>query len=88
VLWVRVTPLDGELALGSYWGMKKFLRIIVIIAACLNWQCLLGFVLGAFLWVMFSGQFLLTWPGDLYLWSGISAVLGGFIGYGISRWIK
>jgi hypothetical protein len=46
---------------------------------------LLGFVLGAFLWVMFSGQFLLTWPGDLYLWSGISAVLGGYVGYKITR---
>jgi membrane protein DedA with SNARE-associated domain len=39
---------------------------------------------------MFSGQFLV---GDghmdsAFLWSSISAVLGGFIGYGISRWIK
>ena len=59
-------------------------RIVVII--CFGG---LGFVGGAFLWVMFSGQFLLTWPGDLFLWSGISAavgfLIGGFIGYLISR---
>jgi len=58
-------------------------RIVVII--CFGG---LGFVLGVVLWVMFSGQVLVTWPGSLFLWSGISAVLGGFIGYGISRWIK
>jgi hypothetical protein len=51
----------------------------------------LGFVVGAVLWVMFSGQFLVSRyqdGGDLFLWSGTSAVIGGFIGYGISRWIK
>ena len=61
-------------------------RIVVII--CFGG---LGFVLGVVLWVMFSGQFLVPQyqpVGDLFLWSGISAVLGGFIGYGISRSIK
>ena len=60
--------------------MKKFLRIVVIIAAC----CV-GFVLGAFLWAAVSGQFLVTWPGSLFLWSGISAVIGGYVGYKITR---
>ena len=64
--------------------MKALLKIILPIASCCA-----GFVGGAFLWVMFSGQFLLTWPGDLFLWSGISAavgfLIGGFIGYLISR---
>ena len=59
------------------------LKFIVIIAACCA-----GFVLGAVLWASESGQFLLTWPGDFFLWSGISAVIGGFIGYGIIRLIK
>jgi len=60
-------------------------RIVVII--CFGG---LGFVGGAFLWVMFSGLVLMGdghWD-SLFLWSGISAVIGGFIGYGISRWIK
>jgi len=60
--------------------MTKFLRIIVIIAAC----CV-GSVLGAFLWAAVSGQFLVTWPGSLFLWSGISAVIGGYVGYKITR---
>ena len=49
----------------------------------------LGFVFGVVLWVFGSGQFLTTGQeGSLYLWSGISAVLGGFIGYHISRSIS
>jgi hypothetical protein len=47
-------------------------------------SCCAGFVLGAVLWAMFSGQFLLGGLGDLFLWSGISAVVGFFIGCLIS----
>jgi hypothetical protein len=63
--------------------MKEFSRIIRII--CFGG---LGFVLGVVLWVMFSGQFLVPQyqpVGDLYLWSGISAVIGGYVGYKITR---
>jgi len=91
-------PLDGELAVASHWVAmseeptkpKSSRSIWIIIARIVVIICFggLGFVLGVVLWVMFSGQFLVTWPGSLFLWSGISAVLGGFIGYGISRWIK
>ncbi len=65
--------------------MKALLKIILPIASCCA-----GFVGGAFLWVMFSGLVLMGdghWD-SLFLWSGISAVIGGFIGYGISRSIK
>ena len=60
-------------------------RIVVII--CFGG---LGFVGGAFLWVMLGNYNVaknINWD-SLFLWSGISAVIGGFIGYGISRWIK
>ena len=100
MLWVSVTPLDRELALASHWVVMSeeptkpkssrsdwiiIARIVVII--CFGG---LGFVGGAFLWVMFSGLVLMGdghWD-SLFLWSGISAVIGGFIGYGISRSIK
>jgi hypothetical protein len=49
-------------------------------------SCCAGFVLGAVLWIM-SGRVLVSryqdW-GDFFLWSGISAVVGFFIGCLIS----
>ena len=92
--------LDGELAVASHWVAmteeptkpKSSRSIWIIIARIVVIICFggLGFVGGAFLWVMFSGLVLMGdghWD-SLFLWSGISAVIGGFIGYGISRWIK
>ena len=61
------------------------LKFIVIIALCCA-----GFVGGAVLWFMFSGQFLVPrypWPGDLFIWCGWSAVIGGFIGYLVSLFL-
>ena len=90
-------PLDGELAVASHWvAMSEeptkpkssrsdwiiIARIVVII--CFGG---LGFVGGAFLWVMFSGLVLMGdghWD-SLFLWSGISAVIGGYVGYKITR---
>jgi hypothetical protein len=64
--------------------MKEFLRIVMIIGFVG-----LGFVFGVVLWVFGSGQFLTVGQeGSLYLWSGISAVIGGFIGYRVSRSIS
>ena len=83
-------PLDGELALGSHWGMKEFSRIIVII-------CFvgLGFVLGVVLWVVGINTPLIDYNMNydsilvtLLPVSSIPTVLGGFIGYRISRLIK
>jgi len=62
------------------------LKFIVIIALCCA-----GFVGGAVLWFMFSGQFLsprVTWPGDLFLWSSIAAGVGFLTGCLISYLIK
>jgi hypothetical protein len=48
-----------------------------------------GFVVGAVLWVNEQRWFVEEQNfGELFLWSGTSAVIGGFIGYGISRLIK
>ena len=60
-------------------------RIVVII--CFGG---LGFVLGVVLWVILGNYNVaknINWD-SLFLWSGISVVICGFIGYGISRWIK
>ena len=83
-------PLDGELALGSHWGMKEFSRIIVII-------CFvgLGFVFGVVLWVVgintplihYNMNYDSMWETLLPI-SSITVVLGGFIGYRVSRLIK
>ena len=67
-------------------------RVWIIIARIVVIICFggLGFVGGAFLWVMLGNYNMaktINWD-SLFLWSGISAVIGGFIGYGISRWIK
>ena len=49
----------------------------------------LGFVVGAVLWADEQRWFVEEQNfGELFLWSGTSAVIGGFIGYGISRLIK
>jgi len=49
----------------------------------------LGFVVGAVLWADEQRWFVEEQNfGELFLWSGTSAVIGGFIGYGISRMIK
>jgi hypothetical protein len=79
-----------------WWRARQFppvvMAIWIIIARIVVIICFVGFsiVVGAVLWVMFSGQFLVGdgHMGSLFLWSGISAVIGGFIGYGISRSIK
>ena len=90
MLWVRVTPLDGELALGTHWVMKEFSRIMVII-------CFvgLGFVFGVVLWVVGINTPLIDYNMNydsilvtLLPVSSIPTVLGGFIGYRISRLIK
>ena len=48
-----------------------------------------GFVVGAVLWVNAQRWFVEKQDvGELFLLSGTSAVIGGFIGYGISRLIK
>jgi len=67
--------------------MKKFLRIIVIIAAC----CV-GFVLGAFLWAVGVNSGVINngiseTDGVLPVCS-ITAALYGTFGYHISRLIK
>jgi len=68
----------------SSWVVKKSLRIMVII--CFGG---LGFVVGAVLWADEQRWFVEEQNfGELFLWSGTSAVIGGFIGYGISRLIK
>jgi len=93
VLWVRVTPLDGELALGTHWVMKEFSRIMVII-------CFvgLGFVFGVVLWVVGVTLGVIDYNMSHNGWSpilvtllpvsSITTVLGGFIGYRVSRLIK
>jgi hypothetical protein len=64
--------------------MKEFLRVALPIASCGA-----GFVVGAVLWVNEQRWFVEEQNfGELFLWSGTSAVIGGFIGYGISRLIK
>ena len=71
----------------SIWKKEWIITARIVVIICFGG---LGFVGGAFLWVMFSGLVLMGdghWD-SLFLWSGISAVIGGFIGYGISRWIK
>ena len=89
--WVAMTeePTKPKSSNSKY---SKADRVWIIIARIVVIICFggLGFVGGAFLWVMFSGLVLMGdghWD-SLFLWSGISAVIGGFIGYGISRWIK
>jgi NhaP-type Na+/H+ or K+/H+ antiporter len=48
-----------------------------------------GFVVGAVLWVNEQRWFVEKQDvGELFLWSGTSAVIGLLIGYGISRLIK
>ena len=92
-------PLARELALASHWVAmseeptkpKSSRSIWIIIARIVVIICFggLGFVGGAFLSVMFSGTVTaVAGLVSLFLWSGISAVIGGFIGYLVSRWIK
>ena len=63
--------------------MKEFSRIIVII-------CFTGFffVGGAVLWASMVDHSVSQTISSLFLTSSISAVLGGFIGYRVSRLIK